>query len=353
MLGAASTRLTPWEIYLPTRIFKLHANCIPIRGARRSLICDLQKQRAHFIPNGLFCILTNLAGKSIEDIKASFDAEDASVIDEYFELLLRKDYGFLCDEPDQFPPLDLRWERPAKVTNAIIDVDRNSQHDYKSIFSQLDDLGCQAVEVRAYDELSLSEIQSLLAQSAGRRLRHIGLIIKYDPSIGYEALARVCREHQWISTVTVHSSPYSEIRHVDRLPVEIMFLKAHFELSCCGQVDATLFALNVDHFTEAQHFNTCLNRKISICTTGEIKSCPSMQHSLGNIRQVTLAKALSHPDLAYFATITKDQVEVCRDCEFRYICTDCRAYTSDASTMYSKPAKCMYDPYTASWAGDQ
>jgi len=54
--------------------------------------------------------------------------------------------------------------------------------------------------------------------------------------------------------------------------------------------------------------------------------------------------------LVQIGSITKDQVAVCRDCEFRYVCTDCRAYTQDADDPYSKPAKCTYDPYTATWA---
>jgi radical SAM protein with 4Fe4S-binding SPASM domain len=47
--------------------------------------------------------------------------------------------------------------------------------------------------------------------------------------------------------------------------------------------------------------------------------------------------------------INKDVVDVCRDCEFRYICTDCRAYTQTGG-YYSKPRKCNYDPYEAKWS---
>jgi hypothetical protein len=48
-------------------------------------------------------------------------------------------------------------------------------------------------------------------------------------------------------------------------------------------------------------------------------------------------------------SITQDPVEICRDCEFRYVCTDCRAYTRRPGAPASKPAKCAYDPYTATW----
>lgn len=47
--------------------------------------------------------------------------------------------------------------------------------------------------------------------------------------------------------------------------------------------------------------------------------------------------------------ITKDRIEVCKDCEFRYICTDCRCFIIDESNIYSKPKNCKYNPYSTEW----
>jgi len=80
---------------------------------------------------------------------------------------------------------------------------------------------------------------------------------------------------------------------------------------------------------------------------GEIRNCPSMPEGFGHAGRVTLASALRHPDFSARWQITKDQVEVCRDCEFRYVCTDCRAHTVDGEL--GKPARCAYNPYTATW----
>ena len=74
-----------------------------------------------------------------------------------------------------------------------------------------------------------------------------------------------------------------------------------------------------------------------------------MRQSYGNIQDTSLQKALDHPDFKKYWNITKDQVAVCQDCEFRYICTDCRAYLDDPEDTYSKPLKCGYNPYSATW----
>ena len=70
---------------------------------------------------------------------------------------------------------------------------------------------------------------------------------------------------------------------------------------------------------------------------------------LGNIKNSSLEDILAHPHLKKYWNITKDQIEVCKDCEFRYICTDCRAYLENPEDMYSKPLKCGYNPYTNEW----
>jgi SPASM domain peptide maturase of grasp-with-spasm system len=330
-------------------IFMLHANCIPVKGARRSSICDLQNRRIQLIPNDLFDILTKFKGLPAAEIKRHYAHQDGEIIDEYFDLLVKQGLGWWCEEPELFPEIDLSWRRPEAVTNSIIDVTSCSDHDYRDIFSQLEELGCQAVQVRAYDPLSLDQLEMIALAGESGRLRHLELIIGYQPELTTESLIEYCLRHQVVSRVIVHSSPQRSQSLVGSLPIPVVFETHSVTLDSCGEVSPGYFSPCLQHFSEAQQFNTCLNRKISVCADGEIRHCPSMKDSLGNIRNTSLACALKDPRLVQMSRITKDQVEVCRDCEFRYVCTDCRAYTRESGNPYSKPAKCSYDPYTAMW----
>lgn len=330
-------------------VFKLFGNCVPVKGARRSVVCDLQKQRMRLIPNDLFYILTELADLPVDEIKRRFDDNAGTVIDEYFARLVADDYGFWCDEPEKFPRMDLTWQRPEAVTNSIIDVDSSSRHDYARIFTELDGLGCQAVQVRAYDPLSLPEMEEIVLAAEQQRLRHLDLVVKYQPDLTAEALSDFCHRHQVISAISIYSSPRKLTHEVKPLPVFLRYYTYALTPSSCGVVSQSYFSLFMEHFTEAQQFNTCLNRKLSIAADGAIKSCPSMPQSFGTVGQTSLSSVISEPALVQIGGITKDQVKVCRDCEFRYVCTDCRAYTLDPNDPYSKPAKCSYDPYTATW----
>ena len=72
--------------------------------------------------------------------------------------------------------------------------------------------------------------------------------------------------------------------------------------------------------------------------------------SFGNLSDTKLSDVLNHPELKKYWNINKDKIHVCKDCEFGYICTDCRAYTENPEDIYSKPLKCGYDPYTGIWS---
>jgi len=75
-----------------------------------------------------------------------------------------------------------------------------------------------------------------------------------------------------------------------------------------------------------------------------------MNSSFDNIDTVKLIEVIESPAFRQHWQITKDMVKVCKDCEFRHICTDCRAYIEDPDDVLSKPLKCGYDPYTNAWS---
>ena len=90
--------------------------------------------------------------------------------------------------------------------------------------------------------------------------------------------------------------------------------------------------------------------KVSVDQNGNIKNCPSMKETFGNIKDTTLSEAIEKPGFKKYWDINKDKIHVCKDCEFRYICTDCRAYVEDPEDILSKPLKCGYNPYTGEWS---
>jgi len=332
-------------------IFRLYACCIPVRGARRSTICDLQRQTYYLIPNGLYDIVTRFRDSSLEEIKRGFDSSEHEIIDEYFDFLLDKELGFWCDDPICFPAIDLGWETPERITNAIIDTGPESNHDYKAIFNQLDDLGCRALLMRWFCFISLDKLDSILAFVRVGRLRSIELIVPYGEEWEDSAVENLCRLHKRITSIWLHSAPRTRSAGMRSGTVPLVWRNQVVTSEMhCGEVHPAYFVVNIHSFTESQKFNSCLNRKISVDQRGEIRNCPAMGQSFGNVIDTSLQSAVIRRDFQEVWEVNKDQIEICKDCEFRYICTDCRALIRDHSNRYSKPSKCTYDPFRAVWS---
>jgi len=316
------------------------------------VICDLQRNSYSIIPNDLFEILRLYDGSSICEVKKKYQNNFDEIIDEYFEFLLDKEYVFFSDSNIDFPKLSLEWYEPFRINNAIIDY--NEKIDYDKILIELNKLNCKSLEIRFFDNIQFSFIESVLLfiEQNEMILYSLGFVLKYSDEMDKNVLENFISKNPRISYVIVSNAPANCYVEVDKHRKSYVFYSQDKvdSSSNCGLISSKSFVVNTRLFTESQEFNTCLNRKISIDVEGNIKNCPSMSQSFGKIGNVTLEEVLEKPEFKKYWNVNKDQIEVCKDCEFRHICTDCRAFIEEPENQYSKPLKCGYDPYTNVWS---
>ena len=329
----------------------LYANCIPVKGVKNSIICDLQRQNYVQIPNGLYEILSDHRGKDIEEIKSFYNNEYDDIIENYFKTLINNEFAFFTDTPELFPEISMEWDEPLEITNAIVDFDEYSDFDIFSILEQLSELHCKFIQIRYYNEIKLDDIISILEYLDQIQSNSIGInfIFPYINGKIKNDFMSLFTSFKRLNSIAVCGSPIKEIINITHSKYLIFSEQKIVSENCCGVIEKEMFSVHIKTFTESQKYNSCLNRKISIDKKGDIRNCPSMSRSFGKIDQVTLKEALYHADFKVFWKVNKDQIDICKDCEFRYICTDCRAYTSDPSSETSKPLKCGYDPYSGVW----
>jgi SPASM domain peptide maturase of grasp-with-spasm system len=335
--------------------FALFACCVPVRGAARSTLCDLQRRRHYLVPNSLVGALEMASDRPWDDVCAAAHPDDVAVLNEYVAFLEAQDLGFFTEEPERFPPLSLRWQRPEPIANAIIDVDGRSDHDFNALARQLDELRCKTLQLRFFDPIGVDGLRAAISPFDHGRLRAIEVLAPHSPELTEDEFASVLIEFQRVGRAYLHGAPEDAVLPLPESAAQRIVLRRDRVTSatCCGQVHPQYFVTSLEVFTESLEYNTCLNRKVSVDAHGEIKNCPTMARSFGNAAEVPLAAAVAQPGFKDVWGVTKDQVEVCRDCEFRRICTDCRAVLSDPSNPLSKPATCTYDPYTATWTSPE
>lgn len=330
------------------KYFLLFSNCIPVRGAKRSIICDLQRGQYWFISTSLYDLLSYGSIISVKESKRIF--KDNSLIDVNYGFLIENELGFYCslEETKLFPKIDLTWEDPSIINNAIIDYDGSHQHDYKEIFHELEELGCKHIQLRFFSFIDPLLFNKILSFLEGKRIVSVEIIIPFcNGEFSDEIISISCKQNR-IFNIVFHNSPHSKSLNFNGL--SLRFIEKHFDSSShCGAISKNYFSVNIDAFTESVNFNSCLNKKISIDVMGNIKNCPSMNLSFGHLSANSLLEVAMRIEFKEIWDINKDQIKICSHCEFRYICSDCRAFIKSPDDIYSKPLKCSYNPYIAEW----
>ncbi len=334
------------------RYFNLFSCCILVKGYNRSTVCDTQRDNFYLIPNILYEILTERIHMNINEIIEYYGKENSDCINEYFDYLLSNELGFYSIEniSVKFPEIDQKsYYLPTKINNAIIDIDNFQVIIDEKIISQLSELRCEAVELRFFSSINISDLFNFLVVFDNTNIRSIEVLCPYNDT--YKDIKEIIQyrlKFARLKRLTLYGSNKNGIYE----NIEFTILKTKEIIvseSSCGKVCMDNFNSKIEFFIESKNYNNCLNKKVSIDKFGNIKNCPSMSESFGHINDSKLSKIIEKTEFKKFWNINKDQIEVCRDCEFRYICMDCRAYRKSIDNEFSKPLKCNYDPYQNIW----
>jgi hypothetical protein len=316
----------------------IFSNIIFSKGVKRSLLLDLQYNRFYFVPNSMGVFAKECEGKTKDEVFASFSEEDRSIVEEYMDFLQKNIIAaFLPKEAiKNFTAISKKYESPYIFENVILDVDAN--FNYKIIY-KLDEIGIPYIQVRFYDKIDY-------------KLLHI---IEKLSFVSVDIVVRFCRldetvleKYKKIAYVYIYQSPIEEQKKRNN---KIFYFKKNQTFECVGKITKHTFSMSAPHVFLSFHYNSCLYKKLYVDTNGEIGNCPSTE-KFGNISDLTADEICQLSGNTRFTKlwyITKDRIEVCKDCEFRYICTNCRCFITDEKNIYSKPKNCKYNPYQAEW----
>ena len=328
--------------------FSLYANCILVKGHTRSVIYDLYRCQLQFVPNDLYDIFEGKGSVNVEESVNMNGLDNREVILEYFDFLENQGYG--CFSPEPMPELstglNTGYRYPTRLSNIIVDFDLYEHGRMTDIVSQLDDMHIRNVEVRVWgSDFNLRDLRSLHTAFYRSQVRNLDLVLPYGK---FEDVRKEDYCMFRFSRILFYGGD-QETSFVFNGTNVYLVESMLFSEACCGSISEKYFSVNIKTYTESLSFNSCLHRKISVDKEGYIRNCPSMPDTFGNIADTTLSEALSKAGFEKHWGIVKDDIYVCQDCEFRYACTDCRAYIEDPSDIYSKPLKCSYNPYIGEW----
>ncbi|AZA82471.1 grasp-with-spasm system SPASM domain peptide maturase [Chryseobacterium lactis] len=341
--------------------FKLFPNIKIAKGRVNAVLHDIERGKIEFLPLDFTDLLSELdQGKTIHEVKQQYPEQEQSVIDANLDYMVRSEFGIYCSAElfSCFPPMSTEFQVPSEITNAIIELKLSSIYYLADYLSQLEDLGCFDISIVFYEQINEKCFLDIFSQIPQNRIKSIEIISMWHEEINDTFFMRLNPHCPQVCKMVFTSSPFDSVAPWDQTK-NILFhrqfvTKEINNFSHCGKIDLKNFGINLPKFTEAVSYNSCLHKKIAIDIHGNIKNCPAMPTNFGHVKTTKLKDAALSQNFRAYWDMNKDKISICRDCEFRYVCTDCRAYTErnsfDKSELdNSKPLKCGYDPYRGVW----
>jgi len=330
--------------------FMLFSCCLITKGFNRSIIIDTQRSSFHFIPNELTDLIEQFGLKTLDEITQQFnESAEMDIFSDYLNFLVENELGFYTSTPSAFPAIATNFLSPNMINNAILDFRKNIKYEVDNRLKELEALGCEAVQIRIYENLDPTVFKKLTQIIERLSFRFVELLLNADTTYQKKDMSKLLRANPNINKIVLYKSQRDDLISLNYYQVLELRAATLISRDQCGQMGAKYFTTSINHVIESHNFNSCLNKKISIDEDGFIKNCPSLNQNFGNAEETSLIEALEKKGFKAIWTTGKEKIEVCKDCEFRHICTDCRAYVQNPTIDFSKPIKCGYDPYSSTW----
>ncbi len=325
-------------------------------GVQRAVIFDTATGFLNYIPKSFAALLQN-EKENYASLMEELDLESRDTLQQYIQFVQQHQLGTIIKTGEELSYFKKSLDRPVEVSNVDFFIFDLRPSDFnEDIVRQINQLNIKFVQLRILMESHINDVIKLFSKLSlfnNTSVNEVSIVLPYC----FELEDCIITGNVIKSTIFLqflfHSCPDSSFKTYGNIQIS-KFQKVVKIPNDCGCVNLKNLTIQRSFYNEALHHNTCLNKKIAIDENGFIRNCPSMPSSFGNIKETSLLKALSHPDFKKYWNLTKDEIDVCKDCEFRYLCTDCRAYTERGYENHkvvdrSKPLKCGYSPYTGVW----
>jgi SPASM domain peptide maturase of grasp-with-spasm system len=333
--------------------FIFPTNCFIIDGAERALIYDLHRGDYHIITRELSGAIRNCTSRCFTDLFNALPPEDLDFYEPFIEDLITRDCLIPTDagEVGYFEPMDTAWQYPYKVSNAIIEYSGQSPFDLVEVLAKIEQLNCQAVEIRFSDAWDFSFYERLSKAIDGMIFRHIDMLIQYKTGQEEIFLFELKHLHPAFFWVTQYNAPEDKMikNALDKNAGLKRTRKQYSEIVNDHQVYPKNFYINKEFFTESIRHNPYFNGKIVVLQNGSVQNATNQARSFGYINDIDLHTLLKNDDFTSLWDVSKDHIKVCKECEFRNMCMDSRIPFQNVGNEWEYAEPCNYNPYTCEW----
>jgi SPASM domain peptide maturase of grasp-with-spasm system len=335
-------------------ILKVFSEIIPIKGYNRGAIYDLIRRDYDLVPLELIKILEENENKSIKNIFSNYELNHHSSIQEYLDFLKSKDYIFFCnqDEKDIFGKMPIYWDYPSTITNAIVRLNKFDLQILNDIISKIDVLNCADIFCIFDHPLNFNELNEYYNLFDKTGIKNIEFLVNDFSSCTLSDLEinTFVNSSSRISRILLNKSDIQISDNINNVRIEKIdvniFVKNHEKY-------IYNFNLSIPFFMESKFFNTNFNRKIYFNHDIHISnSIENLEHFPYPMTLPDLINTIKSKEFQVLWNVKKDICDICKHCEFRYMCQDSRIPKSRNKSDWYFETECNYNPYISKWSDE-
>ena len=287
------------------RYFNLFSNIIVTRGFNRVLFSDLQRNISELYPVELGDIIDSLEIKSIENILKGLDTHSRTLFNEYIDELLEKEYGFITSDNWELnlPKIPTTYNDYSTISNLFIEIeDVSSIHKIKN---SVDNLLVKYIVIHCYKNLTIEDFIEIDNYFEKSTLIGIEIYCPFYTGVTNKFLSKINEQSKRFYNIIFFNCKKVPFKRQKDFRFAIEFTNIGIDRMSCGKINLKYFNTNISKVLESLNHNSCLHKKISIDLNGNIKNCPSMTQSFGNIlfpeykELFTLVSILSIVEIAF------------------------------------------------------
>lgn len=320
------------------KVFKLFSDIIITEGYSRAIIQDYHRHKTHLIPLNLSQLIQKYNSIIKVDYLMQLLQDDKNQLyKEYFEFLVENDLIFSVEEKNKnlYPPISLKYDVPFHIDSLTILISKRNHYDIYASFKNglFDNIYC--ISILFCDDISSLEMDELINIIISTETRYLHVV--HNSAANQSDILRE-NKNPLIAEIPVDFSVDSSIFSNNKYR-EFPFFHNEFYL-----------------YVETLRFNSYFHKRIYIDDKGYLRNTPETPNTGIHINDISSCNELfdlvDSRKFSKYGYIPKCKIEVCRCCEYRYMCVDNRIPIKEGK-RWAYTDSCTYNPYICLWKGQE